>query len=295
MRPTRRTLVAGTAALAAVAAFAFFASRPSAAPPPPDDRTDEIAHVHGLGINPANNKLYVATHHGVFVVDERGGARVGEVAQDTMGFTVAGADRFLASGHPDLSYRRPVQGRRPLLGLVESRNAGVSWTELSLGGQADFHALVAAHGQVFGWDATSGSFMVSADGRSWETRSRLGMISFAIDPADPARVLASTESGLLTSGDGGRTWRSGPTEPRNAFLSWTSGKEVWAAMYDTGRVFNSVDGGSAWREVSKLPGPAEALLHHGGTVYAASGGAGIVRSVDGGRTWSFAYRARPRA
>ena len=35
---------------------------------------------------------------------------------------------------------------------------------------ADFHSLVAAHGDVYGCDSASGRFMVSSDGKEWETR-----------------------------------------------------------------------------------------------------------------------------
>ena len=63
--------------------------------------------VHGLGLNPADGDLYTATHFGLFRVAADGVAeRVGESLQDTMGFTVVGPDRFVASGHPDIRDRR---------------------------------------------------------------------------------------------------------------------------------------------------------------------------------------------
>ena len=73
-------------------------------------------HVHGLGINPADGALYVATHTGLFRM-ERGSDDwpngSGTRLQDTMGFAVVGPDRFLGSGHPDLRDDLP-----PLLGLI---------------------------------------------------------------------------------------------------------------------------------------------------------------------------------
>lgn len=58
---------------------------------------EELAHVHGLGVNPANGDLYAATHFGLFRVPAYGAAeRVGEGQPDTMGITVVGADHFLA-------------------------------------------------------------------------------------------------------------------------------------------------------------------------------------------------------
>ncbi|MDQ3275042.1 MAG: exo-alpha-sialidase, partial [Actinomycetota bacterium] len=60
-----------------------------------------VVHVHGLGINPKDGALFVATHTGVFRIPESGQAvRIADRWQDTMGFTVVGPDHFLASGHP---------------------------------------------------------------------------------------------------------------------------------------------------------------------------------------------------
>lgn len=37
-----------------------------------EDKPGDITfgHVHGLGVNPADNRLFVATHDGLFVVDD---------------------------------------------------------------------------------------------------------------------------------------------------------------------------------------------------------------------------------
>jgi hypothetical protein len=74
----------------------------------PSQHTPEVSdpgpiHVHGLGINPADGALFVATHTGLFRAGpgERSAKRVVDRFQDTMGFTVTGPDRFLGSGHPD--------------------------------------------------------------------------------------------------------------------------------------------------------------------------------------------------
>ena len=98
-------------------------------------------HVHGLGINPADGALFIATHTGLWRsgLGESKSVRVGDNNQDTMGFTVIGRDRFLGSGHPDFRTDLP-----PLLGLIESNDGGRSWEPISLLGQADFHVLRSA-------------------------------------------------------------------------------------------------------------------------------------------------------
>jgi hypothetical protein len=96
-----------------------------------------IVHVHGLGRNPADGSLMIATHTGLFRAGAEGGKpeRVAGRFQDTMGFTVVGPDHFLGSGHP-ASVDDPA-----FLGLIESRDAGNNWRPISLRGEVDFHVL----------------------------------------------------------------------------------------------------------------------------------------------------------
>jgi hypothetical protein len=62
---------------------------------------NEFGHIHGLGIDPTDNNLYVATHFGLFRYPRQGKpALVAGRVRDFMGFTVVGPRHFLASGHP---------------------------------------------------------------------------------------------------------------------------------------------------------------------------------------------------
>jgi photosystem II stability/assembly factor-like uncharacterized protein len=247
-----------------------------------------VVHVHALGINPSDGALFAATHTGLFRIPESGRAeRVGDRLQDTMGFTITGPNRFLGSGHPDLRDYRA--GRLPpLLGLIESTDGGKTWTPLSLLGQADFHALRTAHGRVYGYDSTGGGFMVSTDGKTWETRSRAAIRDFAVSPSDPETVLAAMVNDVRRSTDGGRTW-----EPVNApalvLLSWSAPDELWGATAP-GAVLRSADGGATWQQQNTLPGPPEALLATGTALYASIHNGGIYVSEDGGKTWALRYR-----
>jgi hypothetical protein len=145
-----------------------------------------VVHVHGLGINPQNGRVYAATHTGLFVIGDGTATRVSDRLQDTMGFTVVGPDQFLGSGHPDFRDTQLYDpARRPLLGLIESRDAGRSWRPLSLLGEADFHDLQIAHGRVYGYDATGQRFMTTADRTRWQVRSTVELVGFAVSPTDP--------------------------------------------------------------------------------------------------------------
>lgn len=250
-----------------------------------------VSHVHGLGVNPSDGTLYIATHHGAFRLgSDRKVERVGDSYQDTMGFTVAGADRFLGSGHPDAEgFRR---GQPPRLGLIESTDAGDTWRSVSLSGEVDFHGLAFVHNCIYGWDSGSGRFMVSPDGRTWETRSALPLRSFAVDPADAAHIVGSGPAGLLESRDGGRTWPAKPG-PGLAVLSW-HGDVGLVGISENGAVHRSADAGATWSVAGQLAGSPQALLVTTDAWYAAAadegGTTGIYRSNDGGRNWELYYR-----
>ena len=250
-----------------------------------------VAHVHGLGINPADGDLYAATHFGLFRIGTDGKAeRVGDAVQDTMGFTVVGPDHFLASGHPDPKDTRLRKADRPpLLGLIESTDGGRSWESVSLLGEADFHSLVADHGKVYGYDATGGRFMVSPDGKQWETRSQLRIGDFAIDPGDGDHLVATTQGGLAESRDGGRNWEptDGPQQP--ALLSWGVKQGLWAVSAN-GEIHRRTERG--WEAREALAGRPQALLVTTDELYAAvfsENRTAIYVSSDEARSWRLRY------
>jgi hypothetical protein len=248
-----------------------------------------VVHVHGLGINPRDGALFAATHTGLFAIGDGTATRVTDRFQDTMGFTVVGPDQFLGSGHPDFrDTQLTLPNKRPLLGLVESRDAGRSWQPLSLLGDADFHALEAAHGLVYGYDATGQRFMVSADRRRWQVRSRVELAGFAVSPTDPKLVVGTTGRTLVRSTDGGRSWQ--PLQgPAVLVLDWADQEGLWGITAD-GQVWHSPDGAKSWQRPGRVGGQPEALLADQGRLYAAVMKVGIVTSADGGRSWQPRYR-----
>jgi hypothetical protein len=279
-------------ALLAALVLAGCRSDPPAAPSASESDDPGLIHVHGLGINPADDTLYAATHTGLFTVRDGTGQRVAHRLQDTMGFTVVGPDHFLGSGHPDFHDTQLYQpDRRPLLGLIESRDAGRSWQPLSLLGEADFHALQLTHGRVYGYDATGGRFMVTGDRRHWQARSKLELTSFAVSPTNPELVVAATKRGLARSRDGGRRWQ--PVRgPAGLLLDWPDRGALWA-ITDDGQLWLSKDTGASWRQAGKVNGQPEAFLAQEKTLYVAVAQLGIVTSNDQGRSWRVLYREAP--
>jgi hypothetical protein len=293
-RRVRRRLVlvtcAAGAALALLAGWlAFAAGRSSSTATAPGPADPGAVHVHGLGVDPVDRVLYAATHTGLFRISEDGSAeRVGDRYHDLMGFTVAAVDDFVASGHPDL--RDDTLQRSdapPLLGLVTSADRGASWQEGSLLGETDFHTLQAGHGQIYGWDATGGRFMVSSDRKEWETRSEVPLTDFAVSPEDPEVVIGTTAAGVVRSDDGGRSWTP-DGEHAYVAVEW-SPEALWAVAAD-GRLDVSTDGGRTWESRGTLEGPPEAFEADGDLLIAALPDRGIVTSSDAGATWSLRYQ-----
>jgi hypothetical protein len=244
-------------------------------------------HVHGLGVNPRDGTLFIATHTGMWRVnaDDNEAERVGDRLQDTMGFTIVGADRFLGSGHPD---PRDIQERRlpPLLGLIESTDAGKTWRPISLLGEADFHVLRSFGERIYGYDATNDRLMVSHNaGRSWEERQRPApLIDLAADPGNPERLVGAGEGGLYGSGDEGQTWKLLRSDAVG-LLTWPRQKSLFL-VDGRGQVFVSTNRGRGWTARGQIGGQPAALLGRtAAELYVALHDGTIKRSGDGGRTW----------
>jgi len=251
----------------------------------PDD--DRIRHIHGLGVRAG--ALFIATHGGLWVArdGQTQARRVGESQQDIMGFSVLSKGRFIGSGHPHPSQ----QDLPPNLGLIESRDGGNSWRNISLNGEADFHVLESSGSRVYGFDGTQGRLMVSSDGgRSWQQRMPpAGVFGLAVDPTDRDRVVASTQRGLFSSTNAGKGWR--PADERLAgLLAWPRRGQLYL-VDGQGQVRLSSDGGRRWRVVGSLGGQPAAFIASGTDLYAALGDGSVQRSNDGGRSWT--VRTRP--
>lgn len=252
-------------------------------------------HVHGLGINPADRSLLIATHTGLYRAgrDERKAVRVGDLYQDTMGFSVVGPDRFIGSGHPDA--RDP--NLPPLLGLIESDDAGRTWTPVSLLGDADFHVLRSQGRYVYGYDATNDRLLASTDeGQSWQELAKpegAQIVDLAPDPAKPTRLVTSAgggiAQGMYVSEDEGATW----TRLNDAvgLLAWPRPGRLYVADGE-GNMFASDDGGRTLKRRGWSGGQPAALLAVGADeLYVALHDGTVKRSTDGGVTWE--VRSKP--
>ena len=239
----------------------------------------EMEHIHGIGVDPEDGAVYAATHYGLFRIVDGRATRVADRVQDFMGFSVAGPDHFLASGHPGEG-----QGGPGSVGLIESDDAGETWKPPSLSGEADFHALEYRHGRAYGLNSMTGQLLVSSDLKSWEELSRTPIADFAVSPTDPDVLLATTEQGPARSADGGRTFET-LTAPLMVFVSWAEDGTL-AGVTPDGVVYTAEDPAGEWSKAGSLDGQPEALtVQSANAIYAAANGT-VLLSTDGGGTFA---------
>lgn len=232
-------------------------------------------HVHGAGVNPADGLLYLGTHAGLMVVGDEEVESVGESTVDLMGFAVAGPDHFYASGHPGPNDRLPQP-----VGLIETRDGGESWQQLSLGGQSDFHTLTADDGVVHGFD---GALRSTEDGKQWKAGAT--DVAPASLAALEGTVLATTQRGVVRSTDGGASFAPVAGAPVLLFLSWSAIDALWG-VDPSGGVHLSADGGTTWEARGSVGTQPQTFTAVDDATVLAVLDEEIVRSTDGGKTFT---------
>ena len=272
MRWTLAVLVAVATALAACS------SDTSRHPP-------KLGHIHGMGLDPADQTLFVATHYGLFrVAGPEEPKLVGGIVQDFMGFTVVGPNHFLASGHPNEN----SQNEPSSLGLIETTDAGRSWHSLSLSGEADFHSIEYRHSQVYAYDSHSQRVLVSTDKQQWDRRAAIRDFDMAVSPLNPNDVLATTPDGLQRSRDQAATFVPVDSAPPLIFLSWPD-RGPLVGVDPGGAVYVSNDADDIWTARRTFGERPQALFASDNRQVFVATDQAIYRSSDGGANFEL-YR-----
>lgn len=293
----RRTLLCLLPAALAVAATGFLASRSFATSETTVATLTGETHFHGIAADPRDpDRLYLATHHGLFVVSPDGKAQqVSDSRDDFMGFTPhpSDLDVLYASGHP-------AGGGN--LGFIVSRDGGKSWSKLAdgAGGPVDFHQMDVSKADPAVVYGVFGDLQRSTDGgRSWTVVGPApeGLIALAASSTDVDRLYAATRGGLKVSTDGGRQWRPAHLlrTPATAVHVMSDGT-VYAFIVGTGLV-RAPEPGFQWATIGNGFGDAYVLhlaavpdgdMHrlYAVTLDPGTRAQALHVSRDGGRSWS---------
>ncbi|HXH04369.1 MAG TPA: exo-alpha-sialidase [Candidatus Competibacteraceae bacterium] len=249
-------------------------------------------HIHGIAVDAKDpSRLYLATHHGFFLVSADGQAsRLSEDRNDYMGFTPHPTDSTVlyASGHP-------AHGGN--MGFLTSTDGGKTWQQLSKGihGPVDFHQMdVSAADPKTVYGAYGGNLQVSKDGgRSWTLAGPApeGLIDLAASPKEAERLYAATKAGLLVSQNGGKEWSPatifrGPA----SLVQATPAGDVYAFIVGVG-LLRKTEPNANWSRLGNGFGE-DYLLHlavdptNPQNLYAVTQKSAILVSRDGGGTWA---------
>ncbi|MFI9557607.1 F510_1955 family glycosylhydrolase [Nonomuraea endophytica] len=249
-----------------------------------------IGHVHGLGVDPGDGSVYVAAHYGLFKLTSVDTAlRVAGRVQDHMGFTITGPKTFLASGHPSADAITP--GGSPHLGLIRSTDAGATWTTVSEGGVADFHALQVVGDSLYAYDSQTGTVRRSGDGgATWLPGTESQVLDLGGNAAEPDSVYATTLRGIHRSTNGGLSFSPMKNTPLLSHIE-SPGKGVLVGPAADGRIHLSRDAGKTWTPEAALPEQATAFTAvNQQRMLAAMENGTVLESRNGGRDFTVIFR-----
>lgn len=253
-----------------------------------------ITHGHGLAVDVADpNKLYIATHHGLLALQNNELLRIGDKADDYMGFSAhpTEANVFFSSGHPAAGGN---------IGFQISEDGGFTWRKISNGldGPVDFHAMAVSPADpnlAYGW--YRGNLQRTRDGgKIWEKfATDVPLIALAADPKKRDTVYAASPQGLLKSENQGEAWQ----------LLFDGFVSAIAIQPRTGRVFSfserfglaisdDAGAGAEWQTIQADFGGGTPLFiafapSSPDTGYLLTEKNRLYQTADGGETWRLFY------
>lgn len=216
-------------------------------------------HIHGIGYDSVNQRLFVATHYGIFVWKEGRLFQLGKSRDDYMGFSLHPTDPSIiySSGHPQ-------EGGN--MGVMKSEDGGASFARIFRGlkGEAvDFHsmALSPANPKVlYGW--FEGKIYRTQDGgKKWALAAARGLPNGGFcfgasclgpDTRDERVLYAGTPAGLFVSRDFGESWNGVNREGGVAGVGVdpANARRLFA-FTQRWRLAISADGGKSWQTRDK--------------------------------------------
>lgn len=261
-----------------------------------------IDHVHGVDYDPASDRLFVASHSGLWWLelgslgfsgtDEFEFEPVDALKMDVMGFSVPEPGRMVASGHPGPDGDRSSPAN---LGLLAGSNGGEEWDGVSLYGEADFHDIAAVETdgglmRLYGYDSTSRTILVSEDGGArWRSGAEMVLRDLAAGPSDPDTVYATTPDSLVRSTDGARTFEPVTDAPHLVLIDAADGDSAGLFGVDNENIVWSLrDGASSWTRTGDVGSPLQAFTFASvgdRELLLAVNESSVIASNNGGTNW----------
>ncbi|GAA4190031.1 hypothetical protein GCM10022219_06740 [Microbacterium oryzae] len=231
-------------------------------PSDPDHDTQiALEHIHGLTEDRETGGLLVASHGGIYRLDEidRDAELTGPIAGndfDAMGFTAV-VGTLYASGHPGKNSPDHFGDRN--LGLIRSDDNGDTWHNVALTGEADFHDLTISTAEPNRIYANNFGTIYRSDdgGRTWNDGTGLDAWDILADPINPNTLYATTATGLHISRDGGETFTPDTNAPAMSLITTFSDGRIVGARLD-GTLMYQADSGE-WTAGSEISGAVQAL------------------------------------
>jgi photosystem II stability/assembly factor-like uncharacterized protein len=162
------------------------------------------------------------------------------------------------------------------------------------GAQPRVHSLdaIAFPSETHGWAAGQGAIIATSDGgRTWTQQYDGAAAIHSLDFTDERDGWAVAETSLLRTTDGGATWvKAG--EPHGRVLTsvdFVSSSRGWGVAAEAaagpllGDLVLTTDGGMTWSVVQRHAANSVCAT---GTTLVAGAGSRVLRSTDGGSTWT---------
>ncbi len=234
------------------------ASSPSQAilSPVPSISYQSHNHIHGIGYDSQNQRLFVATHYGLFVWKDGKLFQVGESRDDFMGFSLhpSNPNIIYTSGHPKSGGN---------MGVMKSEDGGAAFKQIfrGLGGETvDFHSMIISPANpniLYGWFQER-LYRTKNGGRSWDLASGRGLPlegfcfgapCLTADSQNESTMYAGTPKGILISRDLGENWTTMSVElggVAGVGVEPTNSRRLFAFTERLG-LASSQNGGKSWQ------------------------------------------------